>query len=362
MDVRQALHHAMGLLALSSDEPLSGTQTEYLTRCRYSLDKLLRTANDLSELARPTPTPPCSPVSVPDVVAGVADLMGTLAVRKGLRFDYSIDPNIPASLSGNQALLEETIQRLLDEAMGLVGRGAVTLKAYCCETNPARATVAFEVSLSAPGIPQEVLAELESARTTGAMCSQALGLQVLKKRMERLGGGLTAISTADLGTTLRITLPMAVAQDTANSSSGARPDALTPKGMRLLVAEDSDECFTLFESYTQADGYTITRARNGAQAVEMVKCGDFDMAVMDVHMPELDGYSATRQIREWETEEGRARIPIVLLSADDLERQILIGTSVGCSGFVAKPATKSQILNALRFYAPPSPEHRTSVH
>ena len=76
---------------------------------------------------------------------------------------------------------------------------------------------------------------------------------------------------------------------------------------------------------------------------------------MDVNMPGMDGYSATRLIREWETEHGRTRLPILLLSADDLDRQVRIGGAAGCSGYLTKPTTKAQVLAALNFY-----RHNTS--
>jgi CheY-like chemotaxis protein len=121
--------------------------------------------------------------------------------------------------------------------------------------------------------------------------------------------------------------------------------------LRLLLAEDNDNSFRLFMSYVKAAGHTVSRVLNGAEAVEMAKHGDYDLIVMDVNMPRLDGYAATRLIREWETEQGRARLPILLLSADDLERQVRLGGAAGCSGHLTKPTTKAQVLAALNYYA-----------
>jgi CheY-like chemotaxis protein len=89
--------------------------------------------------------------------------------------------------------------------------------------------------------------------------------------------------------------------------------------VRVLVAEDSDESFQLFQLNTMEEGYEITRVTNGMEAVSAARLGKFDFIVMDATMPKLNGYEATRIIREWETTESRTRLPILLFSSDSLE-------------------------------------------
>jgi len=108
----------------------------------------------------------------------------------------------------------------------------------------------------------------------------------------------------------------------------------------------------LFELYTQEEGHILTRALNGAAAVEMAKDREYDIIMMDVEMPVMDGYSATWAIREWETQEGRTRTPIVLLSSESLSRQRRIGASVGCSGYLTKPVPKNEVLKVLNYFRP----------
>jgi len=101
---------------------------------------------------------------------------------------------------------------------------------------------------------------------------------------------------------------------------------------------------------------------NGAEAVVMFQSGEYDFVVMDVNMPVMDGYTATALIRQHETEQGRPRLPILLFSADDENRQIHMGAAVGCSGYLTKPATKAQVLAALSFYAQPAPDVRGGMN
>jgi CheY-like chemotaxis protein len=130
---------------------------------------------------------------------------------------------------------------------------------------------------------------------------------------------------------------------------GVQPRAAVP--LKLLVAEDSNDSFNLFQVYVRGEGHTVSRAFTGAEAVDMVKTNEYDLVMMDVDMPVMDGYTATRTIREWETRQGRTRIPIVLLSAESAQRQRRIGASIGCSGYLTKPAPREAVLRALSYFS-----------
>jgi CheY-like chemotaxis protein len=122
--------------------------------------------------------------------------------------------------------------------------------------------------------------------------------------------------------------------------------------MRLLVAEDSDNGFFMLQGYVSDEGHRLIRAHDGAEAIEMARTRDYDLIVMDANMPLMDGYTATRAIREWESNTGRPeRVPILLFSADDPVKQAKLGGAAGCSGYLAKPASKSEVLKALKYFA-----------
>jgi CheY-like chemotaxis protein len=185
---------------------------------------------------------------------------------------------------------------------------------------------------------------------TAEALGPALGLSIVRKRLEQVGGKLSAFTEGPRGR-LVITIPFALAGDWSHAPSSVGGSTTAP--LNLLIAEDSDDSFFLLEAYVANAGHHLARALNGAQAVEMVKSGKFNFVVMDVKMPIMDGYTATRLIREWETEQGRARVPILLLSAEEAAVQMRVGANAGCSGYLAKPATKVQVLAALDFYARP---------
>jgi CheY-like chemotaxis protein len=109
-----------------------------------------------------------------------------------------------------------------------------------------------------------------------------------------------------------------------------RPDALS-----ILVAEDDDESFVLTELELRDE--RVWRVHDGPQALRMIQNQRFDVVFMDVHMPGMDGYQVIRSMREWETQTGNARTPMVVLSSDDPETQRRSAAECGCSGFLSKP-------------------------
>lgn len=121
--------------------------------------------------------------------------------------------------------------------------------------------------------------------------------------------------------------------------------------LRILVAEDSDDSFAVFQAFIGSEGHQVTRVLDGAQAAALVKSGGFDILIMDVNMPVMDGYTATRMIRDWEKELGRDALPIVLLSADDAKTQLRMGAAAGCSSYLVKPTPKAELIRVLRYYA-----------
>ena len=120
---------------------------------------------------------------------------------------------------------------------------------------------------------------------------------------------------------------------------------LRPEALSVLVAEDCDDSFALTEILLQDEH--VWRARDGREALRIMQKQRFDVVFMDIHMPDMDGYSAIRSIREWETETANSRIPIVILSSDDLDTQRRSAAQCGCSGFLRKPLGQRELSNLL---------------
>jgi CheY-like chemotaxis protein len=353
-ELRQSLHSLMGLLELAAEEPSSPAQAEYLSQCRAGADQLLQTANDVDELASPECVhSPRSTFCLGGMVKEVAEIMEALARRKGLEFRLSVDPSVPEYVFLERDTIENMLRRILDNSIKFTTRGSVALSVASVLTGePDSALLAFEVRDTGPGIPKEILEELQAP--AGSLRT-GLGFSIVQKRLAGMNGALTVQSSTSDGTVVRISLPAKIALsappavESVHCDPGGQPRAVLP--LKLLVAEDSNDSFNLFQVYVKGEGHAVSRAFNGAEAVEMVKNNEYNLVVMDIDMPVMDGYTATRTIREWETQNRKTRIPIVLLSAESASRQRRIGASAGCSGYLTKPVPKKEVLKALHYFS-----------
>jgi len=353
-ELRQSLHHLMGMLELAAEEPLSPAQMGHLSECRAGADRLLQIADDVAELAAPDRLhPPGSTFCLTTIVEEVADIMLPLARRKGLEFNLSVDPSIPTYVFSERDTIQDMLRRLLDNSIKFTARGSVALSVTSAPLDPSdSALVVFDVIDTGPGITQAILDEFESPE--GSLRT-GVDLSVVQRRLDDMNGELTVLSSTSAGTAMRISLPLKLVIAAPPPVEGPVGDpGGPPRGtlpLRLLVAEDSNDSFNVFQVYVKGEGHAVSRAFNGSEAVDMVKANEYDIIVMDIDMPVMDGYTATRKIREWETQQGRTRIPIVMLSAESALRQRSVGASVGCSGYLTKPVPKSAVLKALNYFS-----------
>jgi CheY-like chemotaxis protein len=286
------------------------------------------------------------------MVDEVAQVMQLIAGRKGLEFHLSVDPSVPDFVFAERDTIQDMLRRLLDNSIRFTTRGAVSLTATAARLKESESVLlSFEVRDTGPGIPAALLDEFHGP---AGSIRTGLGLSIVQKRLADMHGELTAGSSPSEGAAVRIALPVQVAPsapvaERRDCHIPARPDATAP--LKLLVAEDSNDSFDLFELYVQPDGHRVSRAFNGMEALEMAKANEYDLIVMDIDMPVMDGYTATRMIREWETEQRRTRIPILMLSAESAARQRRVGASAGCSGYLTKPVPRDEVLRALQYFS-----------
>jgi CheY-like chemotaxis protein len=349
-DARNELHSVMGMLELIAEGPLAASQSNYLRACRDSADRLLRTIQNVSMLlSQEAHEAQTSNFEVQEIVESVTSLMEALAERKGLSLACVIGANVPRRMAGNTEYLEDILFRLLDNAVKFTERGRVDLMVRALPKD-AKIWIQFDICDSGPGIPQDIIASLTTP-ISGEVVWQGLGLPIVRKLVSAMGGELSIGSGELGGASVTVSLPFDDVADSSPIETHAagedEPEAVLP--LSILVAEDSDDSYYLLEAYL-GERHRLCRAANGADAIEMFKMGHYDLVIMDVHMPGLDGYSATRAIREWESRGSRARIPIVVLSSDSPKTQLHHGAKAGCSAYLTKPVSRADIMAVLNRY------------
>jgi CheY-like chemotaxis protein len=203
------------------------------------------------------------------------------------------------------------------------------------------------------------------ASTTRKFGGTGLGLAISKRLMDLMGGQLDFRSVAGRGSTFFLTLPMAAAGSMAAAAGGTRahhaeggarksressPEAFPP-GLTVLLAEDNLINQKVGEKILTSLGFQVNLASNGAEAVSMAKRKSYDFILMDIHMPVMDGLTATREIRSWESAAGRKRQKIIALTASVMQNDRDISSHAGMDDFLSKPILVDELSRLLAAHA-----------
>lgn len=341
---RESLQQLAGILALVQEDPLTERQKELLAQCHSDLLGMGRAARDLVSVLAPEETGGAvERFRCGDLLRGLVGFAEPLAEEKGLVFHAHFEEGLGGGeIESNRPLLEDALRRILDAAIYATQRGAVQFAARRGHS-AAGPQMVFEISDTAGPIGTEEDGDLDLDLIPANFGDRILALRKVRRQLETIQGTFV-LENIGPGARVRITLP-----------AGTVPDAPLPQagvGRPILVVEDSDRAFQLIEVFAKPDGYDCSRATNGVEGVAKVKTGHYEAVIMDVRMPQMDGYTATQAIREWERESGRSPIPILLVSADDELRQLQMGRRAGCTAFLQKPITKTQLLSTLKMHLP----------
>ena len=341
-EARNSVHASFGLMAVCPNlVPDPGWRT-CLEHSKSSADRLLRSIDDIRELLA-AEAPLLDPAEEFDLTLCLGETMEVLNLASNGRTSRLIldSPLKPVMGRQHRRMVEQTLTRILDAVSKLGLKGEARVAAIAApggqgvwfEIVPAVSSIALRVADWLTMDPETV--EFQDADDV----LFGVATLVAGKRLRALGGTAEFISDGRSAMMLRIALPWAVENDTPELGPQDQP------GLNVLVAEDSDESFALTGILLQSEA--VWRAHDGVEAVNMMKERRFDVVLMDIHMPGLDGYKAIRSMRDWETQSGNARTPIVVLSSDDLDTQMRSAAQAGCSGFLRKPLDHHDLASLL---------------
>jgi CheY-like chemotaxis protein len=380
-DARNAMHSILGFLELVGEGTLDPAQREYIEACRAAAGRHFRGIEDVGIILGlgPKERSVITHFAPGHLFNQVADVVGGIAGRKGIALLRDVDSSVPPVVAADLDRMGHALFRMSEAVVSALGAGDgnardvdgsdvhLNLRALL---SPDAADLTFEIVAPAATLSPVLMRALQQddfefdASLSG---SGALGLVAARNLATALGGRVDASADPLTGTriaaTFRVAVPsvsLALPQPGAGQSLGTERALETERApdlqrvLRILVAEDSEDSFQLFKAYLRGQPHSVERAANGEQAVELAASGTFDLVFMDICMPVMDGYAATKRIRELETGTDRARMPIVVLSAEDLRAQRRRGALAGCSGHLSKPLRKNELLEAIRTYSRPS--------
>ena len=362
-EIRTPFHGMLGMMSLLQDSRLTPRQSSHLDTARESAHHLLQVLNDIldiSQLESGKLQVAPQTVDLPQLVSQVEALMHVQALAKGLSLQVDIAPDVPRWVRADATRMKQILFNLLSNAIKFSNTGTVTLSVTRSAAHGAPARTMFAVTDPGIGMPPATVERLfqrfmqgdesTSRRATGT----GLGLEISRDLARLMGGDIAVHSEPGLGSTFTMSLPLAAV--TAPMAEDGGP-ALHPDGafraLRVLVAEDHAVNRAYMEAVLDKLGHHAVFSADGSGAVQAVQAQpageDFDIVLMDLHMPGMDGFAAARAIRA--LPEPRGRVPIVALTADAFHQARDLARESGMDGFLTKPAHLPQLREALTRYA-----------
>lgn len=370
-EVRTPLNGVLGSLSLLQDTRLDPEQHRYVETSRRSADWLLSVINDILDFSRVEAgrleLEP-SPFRIRQLVQGVVAMLEPRASEKAIAILGEIEPAVPDLAIGDAAKIRHVLLNLAGNSVKFTSRGEVRIGVSLLEESEKLLRLRFAVSDTGAGIALEqrdkIFEEFWTSTTdTGAEgAGTGLGLAISRQLVQLLGGEIELESQAGAGSRFWFDLPLAPAPpgatlpkkaDDAAQAMAADATQSPPLRGRALIAEDNSANQLIIQSLLGRFGIDTDVVSNGVEAVAAVRTRPYDLVLMDVGMPELDGVAATRAIRALEG--PAARVPIVAVTAHVMsgEREMLLAE--GMDGYLPKPIDRGALLACLSRWLPAAP-------
>ena len=350
-EIRTPLNSILGFTALVADDASLSTENrrrlELVTRAGQSLAELINDLLDLSKVEAGRLDLNLGPVSPAAVLRDAAAIVAPTAQAKGLSLEVSIAPDdTDAMFNLDEARLRQVLLNLLANAVKFTAQGAVSAR---LTLGPTPGAIRFDIADTGIGIAPDVQSRLfqrfsqADSSISRSYGGTGLGLAISRALVRHMGGDIGVESS--LGQGARFWIELAAERSLSQVTEAVTATAVEASAARVLLVDDHPMNRELGQALLTLAGCDVVTAEDGVQAADAARAGGFDVILMDVHMPQMDGLAATRAIRALDGLAGA--VPIVALTADVRADQVARCREAGMDDHVPKPINRDQLLAAV---------------
>ncbi|MGB5864864.1 MAG: ATP-binding protein [Sulfitobacter sp.] len=354
-EIRTPLNGLLGNLSLMRDTAVSTKQDTYMRNMETSGRLLLSHVSDVLDITRYDSgkvSANLEPMNISDLLQDIIDSQSGMASTQETTLDWGWNGPAQHWITSDSDRLQHVLMNLIGNAVKFTKRGRVSVTVGWQNDE-----ITFEIEDTGAGIPEELQDRIFDDFVTGNAAydrevgGSGLGLSIAKRFVHVLGGEIDVASVVGQGSTFRVTVPARQAQAAPQNNHSTNSDA-APAPQRVLVVEDNEINRFVVREMLQADGHHVSEAHDGQQGVDMAAAEKFDLILMDISMPVLDGRSATRQIRQSNGASSHTRIIALTANAMPSEREDFLAH--GMNDVLTKPLKKSELRTAMGEQAEPT--------
>ena len=351
-EIRTPLNGVLAMAGIMSRGELDARQRERLGVIRESGELLLSVLNDVLDLSKIEAGKlelEIGDFDLTEMARSARQAFGVLAQAKGLRLDVVVEPEAAGAWRGDRDRLRQILSNLLSNAIKFTEEGAVAVRFGCNPAGCLRLTVADTgIGIASDHLPGlfEKFVQAENS-TTRRFGGTGLGLSICRELARLMGGRITARSVRGEGSTFVVELPLPRAEAGAIPLADVESAPAEARALRVLAAEDNLTNQKVLRAVLEPLDIDLEIAPDGAAAIDAWRSGRFDLILMDIQMPIMDGVEATQIIRAEEKRSGLARIPILALTANAMTFQVEQYLQAGMDGHISKPIELQRLYSAI---------------
>jgi signal transduction histidine kinase/DNA-binding response OmpR family regulator len=356
-EIRTPMNAILGFTNLLKKTDLSSQQVQYVEYIHSSSENLLTLINDILDLSKIEAGKldiDEAPFSLNGLISSVEIMFRDKARQKGLKFHIHVDPAIQDVLCGDAVRLTQILINLLSNAIKFTDKGSVQLSVSPVKQNAELVELEFSVRDTGLGIAPEKRALIferfhqADAQTTRRFGGTGLGLSIVKQLVDLQNGIIQVRSEVGQGTEFTVRLPFRPAADSEFSDIVAREEVHSSiKGVKVLIAEDNAMNQQLMRHLMKQWNIDFHLVSNGREALEVLRKEAFSLILMDIQMPEMDGYGTTVAVRN----ELKLDTPIIAMTAHAMAGEKERCISYGMNDYISKPVKEGELFTILRTYA-----------
>lgn len=353
-EIRTPLHILIGLLQLIDKEDVNSKVREYLLESKLSSQHLLSIVNDILDISKIESgemTLQLKPVDLVELIKSIKVIFQPQAIEKNIKLNIFVDSKC-SILLGDEIRIRQVLINFVSNAIKFTEIGEINIVLKILQDSINFQEIQFQIKDTGIGMTKEFSSKIydiysqESENSNRKFQGTGLGMSISKKLIDLMHGNLSIISEKGIGTVIDFRIQLDKYETKTNIESKENIDYHAISNKQILIVEDNNINRLILKTLLNNYNCFIDEAKNGYEAIELIQQKNYDLILMDIQMPQMDGVTATIKIRE----NSNTTTPIIALTANSFQKDIDLYLSVGMNDYISKPYTEEDFLRKITSY------------